>query len=310
MMYKVGAYITAYEDEDAVLRCINALKQQSYSIQEIFIVDNSLTPLKSLTLFQDPKITVESYSENIGIAEGLRKGIQRAIRQEFDFLWTFDQDSEPLPDTLEKLVHYYDLLTTNGMNLGVIGSLPVDCITGQVWHGIVFDKYRFVVAPNCEDSNDFYKCDAVITSGSLINLEVAKQVPLPEEGFFIDAVDWEYCMKFKKHGYDIFVVKSSILKHRFGNSRSARAIFRKRDVTIYNYSPLRYYYMCRNHTFVETRLAGEEKQIPRSVLRRLEFLVIMLVKIAFYEKSSMWLKVWACLRGTYDGFIGRLGKTW
>ena len=33
--YKVMAYITAYEDEQAVLKCIDSLQNQSYSIHKI-----------------------------------------------------------------------------------------------------------------------------------------------------------------------------------------------------------------------------------------------------------------------------------
>jgi GT2 family glycosyltransferase len=39
--YRVAALITAYENIDSVLTCINSLDQQSYSVEKILIVDNS-----------------------------------------------------------------------------------------------------------------------------------------------------------------------------------------------------------------------------------------------------------------------------
>lgn len=302
--YKVAAYITAYQDLEALQTCIKAIQKQSYPVQSIYIVDNSPQPL--FISDSSENIIADHYPENIGISGGLKVGLQWSIAQNYDFLWTFDQDSNPSPDVLEKLLNYYDALTQQGNKIGIIAPLPIDHVTSQQWHGLIFKKYRFVEMS--QETSDLYECDAVITSGSLISLAASRQTEYPEEGLFIDAVDWEYCMKFRKASYQIYVVKNAILSHRFGSSEQLKTIFRERKITISNYSPLRYYYMCRNHTFVETRLA--QKYLLMSVTHRFRFLVIILIKIIFFESSQKLLKTWACLKGTYDGFIGRLGKTW
>jgi rhamnosyltransferase len=308
-MYRIAAYITAYEDIEAVEKCITAIKEQTYPVEIIYIIDNSSNLLIS-TLLKETDVIIQHYPENIGISGGLVLSIQWAIEQNYDFLWTFDQDSQPLTDCLKKLVDFYEILTKSGKKIGVIAPLPTDVITGQILHGIVFDKYRFIDAPDCKKDKDYYQCDAVITSGSLVCLNSAKNVPLPNKDLFIDAVDWEYCMNFKKAGYDIYVIKSAILKHRFGNSRSAKALIRERNVTIYNYPPLRYYYMSRNHTFIEMELAKKENALLQSIAARIKFVLITIAKFIFYERQFLGLKCWACLKGTYDGFTGKLGKTW
>lgn len=307
-MYKIAAYITAYKDLEAVQNCITAINQQSYSIQTIYIIDNSCPTLFHSELNQ--KVIVNSFPENIGISGGLRIAIKWAIEQKYDFLWTFDQDSQPMSDALEKLIEYYEYLKSRDKKIGIIAPLPIDCKTGQIWHGIIFDKYRFIENNSTPEEQNYYKCDAVITSGSLVSLEAAQNTSLPEESLFIDAVDWDYCLKFKERNYEVYVVKSAILKHRFGESRLIKSILRKRELVIYHYSPLRYYYMCRNHTFIETRLAATHHYLSKSIIRRCIFLLILLVKIIVYEYPFTWLKVWACLRGTYEGFKGDLGKNW
>ncbi len=309
MMYKIAAYITAYEDLSAVEKCIASIKKQSYPVEAIYIADNSSKQLRSPALEASDAI-VKHYPENIGISGGLYLSIQWAIEQKYDFLWTFDQDSEPLPDCLKKLIDYYEKLTILGKSIGIIAPLPIDHTTGQALHGIVFDKYKFIDTPGCEDEKNYYECDVVITSGSLVSISAAKQVPLPNKELFIDAVDWEYCINFKQHNYDIVVITSAILKHRFGNSRRAKAIVRKRDVTIYNYSPLRYYYMSRNHTYLEIKLAKQNYQLAKSIIQRIRFVLITTIKLFLYERNGILLKIWACLKGSYDGFTGRLGKTW
>ena len=44
-MYKVCAYITSYNDLEAVNNCIFALGQQTYPIEKIHIIDNSSQPI-------------------------------------------------------------------------------------------------------------------------------------------------------------------------------------------------------------------------------------------------------------------------
>jgi rhamnosyltransferase len=306
-MKSVGAYITAYKDILSLEKCLGAIFGQTYPINHLLIIDNSPQPLLLKPSFQ---ITIEHHPRNIGVAGGLKKGIQWAIAENYDFLWTFDQDSEPSPNLLNRLVQFYDLLAIKGKKIGIIAPLPIDKITGQKWDGIVFDKYRFREKINSNLADEYYECDAVITSGSLISLKAARNVSLPDERFFIDAVDWEYCMNFRHNNYQIIVVKSIILDHRFGESHQIQIFPFKRKITIYNYSPLRYYYICRNYTYLETRLAELKYNLIKSVLRRLQFLIVLTAKITLFEPDLKIKKIRACLQGTFDGFIGRLGKTW
>jgi rhamnosyltransferase len=306
---RIASYITAYEDRNALLQCIEAISSQTVSIDQIIIIDNSYKPLIDVREYTNLNICFKHFPENIGISGGLGVGIKLALESSFDFLWTFDQDSKPEPDALEKLIYQYDIISSKGNKIGVIGPLPVDMVTGQSWHGIIFDRYRFKESPYAESSEDFYKCDAIITSGSLINLHAAQQVPLPRKDLFIDSVDWDYCMSFKQNGYEIILAKKAILNHRFGNVKEVKSIFKRRKISIYHYSSLRYYYMCRNHTFIETRLSISTKSIVSSISQRIKSLIILSIKILIYEEMR-WVKIWACLIGTFDGFRGKLGKTW
>lgn len=222
-MYKVIAYITVYQDLVAVEKCLSCLNQQTYPIEKIFILDNSPISLNS-PLFKSEKIIIDTHPENIGIAEGLIIGIDCAIKNGYDFLWTFDQDSEPSSDTLEILLSYYEKLNNNESPIGIIAPLSIDIQSNQELEGAMFAQYKFVPASIYQNRNlrefyhkEFYECDIVITSGSLVNLEAAKNVELPNKDLFIDAVDWDYCMKFRNKGYSVIVVTQAIMNHNFGN---------------------------------------------------------------------------------------------
>ena len=133
---------------------------------------------------------------------------------------------------------------------------------------------------------------------------------MPNEGLFIDAVDWDYCMKFRAKGYSIVVCTDAILKHNFGSYKSKPDNNKLVTNPIYCYSALRYYYMCRNHTYIETRLSKQNNYLHISIIYRIYSLIKKIAKVILYEQEQKILKVWACIRGTCDGFIGKLGKTW
>jgi rhamnosyltransferase len=312
--YKVAAYITSYNDLNSVERCIAAIKQQTYLVEDIYIIDNSKEKLK-FSFFETDGVIVDTRPDNIGIASGMAVGIKWAINQEYDLLWTFDQDSEPLPDSLEKLVDCYHELVENNKQIGIIAPLSIDVDSELELVGAIFDKYRFIGADSIFKPREFYtkksyECDIVITSGSLVSLQAAKDVDLPNEGLFIDAVDWDYCMKFRKKGYSVVVVTDAVMNHTFGTYLKRRKISNYLSVPMYTYSPLRYYYMCRNHTFIEGYLAKSSGYYFLSVAYRFKSLMNKIAKILVYESDQKILKIWACLRGTFDGFMDKLGKNW
>jgi rhamnosyltransferase len=304
---KVAAYITAYEDWEAVNKCLYAIQKQTFPVDYLLIVDNSRTNQIPEQLIHLEKVTVKSFPENIGISGGLKVAIDWFIESNYDFLWTFDQDSEAEPDCLEKLLFDYYQLVSQNLPVGIIAPLPIDNNTQIEVCGRNFEKYHLVPARNQE--NDLYECDVVITSGSLIPIKAAQNVELPNIDLFIDAVDWEYCINFKKKGYKIFVNRKAVIKHQFSDLLKARLPFIRANILINNYSPLRQYYICRNHTYFLIKNTSNN-YLFLSFSSRLFYALRVIFKVTFYEPEQKLQKIWACLLGTFDGFRGKLGKSW
>jgi rhamnosyltransferase len=306
---KVAAYITAYQDIEALDKTIAAIQKQSYTISEILIVDNSQNPIILEKNYQN--IIVEFHPENIGVDGGLNIAIKWAIEKEYDFLWLFDQDSQPVPDCLEILLTKYRELSAKKHNIGIIAPQILDINTLQNFPGYVFQDYQFVPKPGYTEIDDYYTCDGVITSGSLVNLYAAKSVELPKGNLFLDAVDYAYCMNFRHQNYEVVVVKNTSMPHRLGNYSQVKDRLSKiNDLTVtFTCSPSRYYYACRNHTYFETRQSNK-RMLYFCIVHRFKFLINMIIRVIRYEPDSVFIKVWACAFGTFDGFRGRLGKTW
>lgn len=102
--YKIAGYITAFKDTDALKNCIEAIKKQSYPVEIIYIIDNSPQPIinknnREIVTYHEPS--------NLGVAGGLARILEKALRENYDFLWTFDQDSIPDSKALEYLISFY-----------------------------------------------------------------------------------------------------------------------------------------------------------------------------------------------------------
>jgi len=97
------------------------------------------------------------------------------------------------------------------------------------------------------------------------------------------------------------------MHHDFGNPIQVK--FGNKYRYIQQYSALRHYYICRNHTYLEIRYAQGFYRFT-SFIRRIKYLLSSLFWIVIYGHESKYIKIWACLLGTYHGLQGKLGKTW
>jgi rhamnosyltransferase len=305
--YNVAAYVTAFEDAIALNQCLAAIRSQSYSVQKIIIVDNSP---RSLALSEenraDDRLLSWQHPENIGIAGGMGLALQWAVQQEYDFLWTFDQDSVPVPNCLERLLAAYDALATETYAIGMMAPTAIDARTGQTVKPSLFLGDRFRGFQPAEVTKP-YECDAPITSGALVWLKTLAGVAPPDQGLFIDGIDLDYGLRLRQAGFHNLVVPDASMYHRFGEPFQVELWGRKKVFQLY--SPLRYYYICRNHTYLELKHSKGWYWVT-CCLRRLQFLLLTMLKILAFDRGEKRQKISACAVGTSDGFSGKLGKTW
>ncbi|MEH2069899.1 MAG: glycosyltransferase family 2 protein [Nostoc sp.] len=305
MRAKVAAYITLYQDKQAATKCLQAIKSQSLPIDIVFVVDNS--EQKLLEFDNSASILIHHYPENIGIGQGLVLGLEWAIKEDYDFLWTFDQDSLPSKDCLEILLKFYNKLSLeDDKKIAIIAPTSIDEKTGKVIEGAVFvrDQFRGYKHNN---NIDFYECDSPITSGSLISIAAAKTIGLPRAEFFIDGIDLDYGLRLHQQGFRNLIVTKASMYHNFGNPVKVK--FFQRETIVQQYSVLRNYYINRNHTYLETRYAQGLYRLT-SYGQRIKYLLRRIVTILLYDPEEKTIKIWACLLGTFHGFQGKLGKTW
>jgi rhamnosyltransferase len=302
--FKVLAYITAYEDCKAVQACVTALKNQSFPVEKILIVDNSTKQPVLLSNYEN--IIIDSHPENIGVAGGLSIALDWAFEHDCDFLWSFDQDSVPAANCLEILLKVFERVSQDNYKIGIVAPTPIDPRNNTVIEGAIFDRDRF---RGCQHNSQvpFYECDAPITSGSLISIAAAREISLPPRDLFIDSVDHDYGIRLKQKGFHNLIVTQTILQHQFGNPIKVKFLQKERAIQLY--SALRHYYICRNQTYLDTRYAQGWYRLA-SYLWRIKFMSHTIIFILLFDPVDKLSKIYACLLGSYHGFKGKLGKNW
>ena len=97
MKPSVASVTIAYNAAVALPKQIEALLAQTFSLQEIIVVDNASTDGTSVMLAERfPQVKVLRMTENLGAAGAWAAGLTYAALEEGnDWIWTFDDDSVP-----------------------------------------------------------------------------------------------------------------------------------------------------------------------------------------------------------------------
>jgi rhamnosyltransferase len=229
-------------------RHIDALLRQARPLQEIVVVDNASTDeTRSLLAENYPHVTVLRMRENLGAGGALAAGLSYAAREKkHDWIWMFDQDSTPAPDALETMLEEARKFEGNSSEVGMLAALPVDQhkeISSSPW----LWRNRFVKPPVEVLSRPIVFADMVITSGAMVGRAVVEKIGLPRSDFFIDFVDYEYCLRARSHGYKIAVITGAKLFHEIGKAQKVR--FLGQRYLWSQHRPFREYYKSRNLTY-------------------------------------------------------------
>jgi GT2 family glycosyltransferase len=298
--FSIASVTVAYNGVKVLPSHLDGLKEQSRELDEIIIVDNASTDTTSeLLKAKYPKVTVLNQPENGGVGGGFAVGLAyAAIQKQYDWIWLFDQDSVPKPDALEVLLSALQRLE-NAASTAILAPVGVNeesdlAYSGHVWR----NGLRPVTGKPAEHEICFV--DAVISSGTLIRREAVEKIGLPRADFFMDFVDYEYCLRLRHQGYTIAVVPASRIDHAIGNPLKVTAFGLHKVWT--SHPPWREYYMTRNQIFTVWNYCPDWKARSATMLQLLSHSIALLL---FGKRKLACLKM--IFRGVSDGLSGRLG---
>jgi GT2 family glycosyltransferase len=297
----IASVTVAHNGATVLPRQLGALKSQTCKLDEIIVVDNASRD-RTLSLLQTgfSEVTILSQASNVGVGGGFAAGLDYAANQrKHDWIWLLDQDSVPANDCLERLLDAYGGMGDEADGIGILapscanGDMQVG-YSGSVWHR------GFRQPPLTVRDQPISFVDSVISSGTLLRRKVIADAGLPRSDFFMDFVDHEYCLRLRRLGYKIAIVRDSRVEHAIGEPRRVSFFGFKKAWA--SHVPWREYYMTRNEVFTvwEHDPDWRTKCVTARRLMRHALAVLLFGR-----------KKWACLRmmcrGFADGRAGRVG---
>jgi len=284
-----------------IIECqLRALKRQSHRISEIIVVNNASTDsLPQLLATKFPEITVLNLPENGGVGGALSAGLDyAALKNKYDWVWLFDDDSLPADNALEMLLAGFDHFDGDANRLAVLAPVCENEKTRTQFPGLYWQSGRIVQAPTNPDQA-ITLVDLVISSGTLIRREAIETVGLPRADFFMDFVDFEHCLRLRRNGYQIGLVRDSHFDHTVGEPTGNRLA---RIMGWTDHAPWRRYYITRNEVYTIWQYYGTWRSKTFFLCRSLWVATILF--LFGKQKLACFRMMW---RGFLDGRAGRLG---
>jgi rhamnosyltransferase len=289
----VCAVVVTYRPGPDVLANLTTFQRQ---VGRVIVVDNASTAesrvLLAPWLAAHPGAELVPNPENRGIATALNQGVDRALAAGFTWVATFDQDSAISDGFVAGLLAAYAAHPGRD-RIAVLAPLYRDRGLGRV------------TSPSGPLAESFGTENVAVsvtaTSGNLVAAPALRAVGGFEEDFFIDCVDFEFCLRCRRRGWLILEVRQMILDHAQG--RWERRRWLGRNPAVNDYNAMRRYYQARNRLVVYARYAGFD---PRWAGRDAwgyawDFLTLVLLC------TDRPAKVGAMLAGMRDACLCRMG---
>jgi len=220
---------------------------------------------------------------NNGLSIAFNNMCKQAIKDEFDFICLFDQDSVISNNDLLKMRTFIESY----------GQSSVAIYAPEIVYAHSNEHKK--VSTKEEQTEEL---DWVITSGSFINLSIYDEIGGFDENYFIDRLDYDYCIMVRKSGYKIVKVNKIYLFQKLGES------IKKWGIEFSEHSPIRHYYMFRNRLyFLLKRNKPSLILIGKSIFLSIRhFLLVILLEKEKYRKIKMLVK------GSKDFILNNMGK--
>lgn len=195
--------------------------------------------------------------ENLGLGAALNAGCEKAKLDGYEWVLTMDQDS-------------------------IFSEFSEDNIQLDPSVGLYYPEY-ILRGKYFDDQLPPW----VMTSGNIINLQYWCSVGGFNSDYFIDAVDFDYCIRLMSVGGDIRKNSNLVLNHELGEYVVYKSIGPVR-IRVTHHKPFRYYYFCRNYTLVAWKCFRLNWRWSKYIYR---VLLLRLVKsIIFEERKGAKLK--------------------
>lgn len=290
--------VTYFPDLEVLDRVLAAVLPQ---VGRVIVVDNGSSVDIAATSW-GRRVEVLALGRNFGIAYAHNRGLEAAMRHGSRYALLLDQDSVPNPDMVERLAAALRAAAQDGYRAAAAGPRYLDPRTGrESFFPVLAGWWQFrKVFCGANPGRQYLRTDVLISAGTLIRTEALLDIGPMCEPLFIDEVDTEWCLRARSKGYAVVGACGTQMHHTMGAHIVRVKLRREHAVPVH--SPVRLYYMARNH-FLLQRMPHVPGRWSIPSLRRL---VMRFVLFSFLVPPR-WQNARMMLRGVWDGLRSRSG---
>lgn len=288
---RVVAVIVTYRPGQDVVANIGAIARQ---VERVVVVDNEASDHSRALLSAvagDTKIEVIENRENLGIAAALNQGVDRLASWGAEWIATFDQDSRVPDGFVAGLLKGWEAF---GERERVALVVPVYRDRGM---GFVYSA-----SGPLEGAERLQTVNVAAASGNLVSARALKVVGGFREDYFIDCVDFEFCLRCRKYGWLVLEVRDVMLDHAQGRWHERRFLWKRPRVN--DYGAARRYYQARNRLLMYAEFASFD---PRWTARDAFGYLCDFAKLVLFCEDRP-AKLRAAALGWWHAVSGRRGR--
>lgn len=228
MNHSVCAVIISYNDFESLEKTVEYVISQ---VDKVMIIDNKSsdeTRMRIQGRFAEEKIFLVMNCENFGIAKAYNQAVDYCKSNDYDYLFTLDQDSLVDDDCIVKLLNVYE----EKKDAMIVVPRVV-----EEWQDNISNS-----------EGNISERKYAISSGNLILVSSFEKIGNYNEKLFIDSVDFDFSLRVRNLGGKIYSCKNAQMLHRLGEMEYKK-IFGFRVRFVYH-NNLRNYYNYRNSVYI------------------------------------------------------------
>jgi GT2 family glycosyltransferase len=211
MPEKIYTIIATFNGENWIERCLACLMESSVKT-DIIVVDNaSRDNTKNIVREKFSDVKLIECPKNLGFGKANNIGINKVLKNNPDFIFLLNQDTELDPNALREMLEAQRITgagVVSPVHLNIDGSsvdrlfLDYTASNKQILSDLFLQKPR-----------DFYELPYVNAAAWLISLKCLEKVGGFDPLFHHYGEDEDYCYRMKYFGEKLCVATKAIVKH-------------------------------------------------------------------------------------------------
>ncbi len=208
----VAAVVVTFNRKELLCECLDALLAQTFPVSRIVLVDNASTDGTYELLAEKGYLErgIFDYFRlpiNSGGAGGFHEGVKRAYEAGFDWLWLMDDDVEPMPGALERMISYANVSQC------IQGCKVYRDGQSEGWERWAsFDESGRPTTSSETQNPDYIIAQTGCFEGMLIHRPIVSKIGFPDKRFFLKGDDLAYGYMASKHTRVIYLREACFLK--------------------------------------------------------------------------------------------------